>query len=240
MLTRCPHCSKAIKILPEHLDEVVYCPACRTSLVVKSPIVQPPPVIAAAPNIARRAFLVIRKILAWMNSGVSRVQNGFAQVRRASAERRRRAAEQIRKEAEQRQLVAAQREAERARKHRQWLTTLHREMASVPDDGAAMKAVHAFDKLTAMIGSLCQLGPGGFNEGEFNSTICTMWTNLQHPSLATVPTLHDHLASILRGFTDGWNKIKASWQSGGRQAPPLIIATGRNTSAAIGAQSVPM
>jgi DnaJ-domain-containing protein 1 len=191
-------------------------------------------VVPPRPNIFRHALLAIRKLLASIHSGASRVRNGFAQVRRAAAERRRQAAEQIRKEAEQRQLVAAQREAERARKHRQWLTTLHREMASVPTDGAAMKAVRAFDKLTAMIGSLCQLGPAGFNEGEFNSTICTMWTNLQHQSLETVPTLRDHLVSILKGFTDGWNKIKASWQSSGRQASPVIIATGRNKSEVIG------
>jgi hypothetical protein len=57
-------------------------------------------------------------------------------------------------------------------------------MASVPTDGAAMKAVRAFGKLTAMIESGCQLGPAGFNEGEFNSTICTMWTNFRHPDIA--------------------------------------------------------
>jgi hypothetical protein len=97
-----------------------------------------------------------------------------------------------------------------------------------------MKAVRAFEKLTAMIESGCQLGPAGFNEGEFNSTICTMWTNLRHQSLETVPTLRDHLVSILKGFTDGWNKIKASWQSSGRQASSVIIATGRNRSEMIG------
>jgi DnaJ-domain-containing protein 1 len=58
--------------------------------------------------------------------------------------------------------------------------------------------------------------------------------NLRHQSLETVPTLRDHLVSILKGFSDGWNKIKASWQSSGRQASPVIIATGRNRSEVIG------
>ena len=180
MLARCPHCSKALKIPQEHLDQVLACPTCRKSFVVPSPVVQTPPVIVPKP--VRIPRHTLRKILAAICRWLARPWTAWVEIERKEVER-------IRKEAEQRQLVAAQREAERERKHQQWLTILHREMAFIPTVDAAMNAVRAFDKLTAMIGSLGQLGPAGFNEGEFNSTVWTMFTNLRHQSLETVPTL---------------------------------------------------
>ncbi len=82
MLTRCPHCSKAIKISQEHLDEVVYCPACRRSLVVKSPIVRAPPVVVPPPvkipyrtirTISYRTARTIRTIVAGADLAPKRI-----------------------------------------------------------------------------------------------------------------------------------------------------------------------
>lgn len=238
-LFRCPHCSQSIKVPSVHLGKRVACPSCKKAIVCSSASRPPSPSEQETEDdlrLIRMIVLAVPRGIAWIWATLSRIAsrmwNAYLEHRRKAAERYQEELELRRQEREQRQLIAAQQEAERARKHRQWLTTLHREMASAPS--AAMEAFHAFTKLITMIDSLCQLGPAGFNEGEFNSTICTMWTNLRHQSLETVPTLRDRLVSILKGFTDGWNKIKASWQSSGRQVSPVIIATGRNRSEVIG------
>ena len=240
MLTRCPHCSKAIRISEEHLDEIVYCPACRKSLVVSSPVVQPPPDVVPPPaKISYRTIRALRTILTAIHSRVLRLRSAFAEHRRKVAERQRQEEERQQQETKQRQLVAAQREAERQRRHETWLREINREIAAVAENTPAAEAMVAGEQMAAMVLAARELGPMGFNDGKFSLWAQQLWSGLQHPSLRQLPTLHAHLQSILDGFTAGSRKILQARSDAQNHRPAgPIIAVGRNVPSMLASAAV--
>ncbi len=157
----------------------------------------------------------------------------------AFAEHRRKAAERQQQEFEQYRLGRAQEEAERQRRHETWLCEINREIAAAAENTPAAEALVAGERMATMVLATREIGPMGFNDGQFSLWAQQLWSGLQHPSLRRLPALHAHLQSILDGFTAGSRKIlEAHSDAQNRRPAGPIIAVGRDVPSMLASAAV--
>ena len=145
MLTRCPHCSKAIKNLAQSIWTRFAQLPCVSEIAYRHVADRPAPTdcCAAVPYdcllriLLRFARFSLRYVAEFCGCEMVVFKSGgFCRTSKESKpsdnDRKPNKIDWSRRSGRLNAKKSTTREAERKRKHRQWLTTLHREMASVP------------------------------------------------------------------------------------------------------------